>query len=452
MTRKGMQDGPGAQDVAAHATAPEGASQAQGEPQKQRRGRRAAGRKNGEGTYDLKRGMQRFRVPYVGPDGRSRTKEITSGTLKALRVKVKAWQEELARGLPVAGDEPTVERLVDEWLATKVNLRSNSLRDYGQIAARIKAGLDGHKVKLLTDAHIQAWINGERKKGRAASTLTKTKALLHQLLAHGERRGYVMRNVARLVNVPKRDQIDPDVYDRAQVERLLEEARAPRQPGQIGRPLTDWHVLLTVHAMTGLRPSELLALRWSDIRWNESMIFAQRGLLWTRGEAVPKLTPMKNAYSRRQIPVPPVVLDALQDHRAAQDALKAILKEGYDDWGLVFAVTNGPRIGSPIQEDTVSRAFAQLCASAGLPKMRWYNLRHSYATMLLDAGVPLHVVSGLMGHASVKITADIYGARAKRNTDVAGTYINKLFGGSPLREVRAAPLPALPTPLLAATG
>ena len=113
----------------------------------------------------------------------------------------------------------------------------------------------------------------------------------------------------------------------------------------------------------------------------------------------------------------------------------------------MFAVTNGPRIGSPIQEDTVSRAFAQLCASAGLPKMRWYNLRHSYATMLLDAGVPLHVVSGLMGHASVKITADIYGARAKRNTDVAGTYINKLFGGSPLRAV-----PTLPPPLLAATG
>ena len=184
------------------------------------------------------------------------------------------------------------------------------------------------------------------------------------------------------------------------------------------------------------------------MRWNESVIYAQRSLLWPEKAPEPKLVPMKNAYSRRQIPVPAWVLDALMEHRQKQDALRAVLQEGYDDWGLVFTMTDGTRIGGPLKEQMVSRAVAQLQQKANLPPMRWYNLRHSYATMLLDAGVPLHVVSGLLGHASVKITADIYGARAKRNTEVASSHIARVLGAP------HAPAAALPAgvPLPAAVG
>lgn len=395
----------------------------------QRRGRRVAGRKNGEGTFDTHAtGLRRYRQLYLGPDGRQRTKELYAATDKALRAKVKAWQAELSRGLPAADENPPLELVIDRWLATKVDLRANSVKDYTQTAARLKKGLGGHHIKALTDAHIQAWVNAERRAGRAASTLTKMKAILHQILAYAESRGHITRNVARLVNVPKKEQLDPDVYDRAQVERLLSEARTPNRAGVTGRPPSDWYCLLAVHAMTGMRPSELLGLKWQDVRWNESAIYAQRSLEWPSGQAEPALAPMKNAYSRRQIPVPSWVLDALHTHRVGQDALKAQLGEGYDDWGLVFAMTNGTRIGQPLREQMAARAFEQLRQAAGLPAMRWYNLRHSYATMLLDAGVPLHVVSGLLGHASVKITADLYGARAKRNTEVAAGYIARVLG------------------------
>lgn len=418
----------------------------------QQRGRRTGGRKNGEGTYDVHRGLPRFRASYTGPDGRTRSKELTAQTDKALRVKVRAWQAEIARGLPTEGENPALETVIDQWLATKVDLRANSLVDYTQIARRLKVGLGGHRVRELTDAHVQAWINKERKSGRAASTLTKTKALLHQILAYAEQRGRVFRNVARLVNVPKRDLIDPQVYDRAQVERLLAAATAPRQPGQHGRPPADWYALLAVHSWTGLRPSELLALKWGDVRWDDGVLYAQRGLLWPDSADAPVLSPMKNAYSRRQIPVPAFVLDALRAHRQAQHDLREVLHEGYDDWGLVFAVTTGTRVGGPMRERDVARAFQGVCLRAGLPRIPWYNLRHSYATILLDAGVPLHVVSGLMGHASVKITADIYGARAKRNTDVAAGYITRLaaspISGAPI----LAAVPALPAPAVEDTS
>jgi integrase len=149
---------------------------------------------------------------------------------------------------------------------------------------------------------------------------------------------------------------------------------------------------------------------------------------------------MTNAYSRRQVPVPSWVLAALRDHREAQDTLKAALGGGYDDQGLVFAVADGPRTGGPIPEQTVARAFDRLRRQGGLPGLRWYNVRHCSATMLLDAGVPRHAVSGLLGHASVRITADVSGARAKRNTDGGGAHIARLFGGLQEPQEPATPL------------
>src|SRR5207253_3177900 len=98
----------------------------------QQRGRRMGGRKNGEGSFDVRPdGLQRWRGSYVGPDGRTYPKQLTATTPKALRAKVKAWQEELARGLAaVASDDPTLEQLAAQWLATKIDVRANSLLDY----------------------------------------------------------------------------------------------------------------------------------------------------------------------------------------------------------------------------------------------------------------------------------------------------------------------------------
>ena len=107
-------------------------------------------------TITLIGGSWRSRSPM--PRDRARAKELYASTDKALRAKVKAWQAELARGLPAADENPTLETVINRWLATKVDLRANSVRDYHQTAARLKKGIGGHHVKVLTDAHIQAWV------------------------------------------------------------------------------------------------------------------------------------------------------------------------------------------------------------------------------------------------------------------------------------------------------
>ncbi len=159
-----------------------------------------------------------------------------------------------------------------------------------------------------------------------------------------------------------------------------------------------WVLLLT----TGLRRGEALGLKWSDLDLDAGRLSVRRTLVAVGYDV--KWSEPKTAKSRRSVALDAGTVSAMRSHRRQQLEERMALGSGYRDDDLVFARVDG----SPIHPQTVSQAFERHAKAAGLSPIRLHDLRHTAATLMLEGGVPLKVVSERLGHSSIGITADVY--------------------------------------------
>jgi integrase len=157
----------------------------------------------------------------------------------------------------------------------------------------------------------------------------------------------------------------------------------------------------------GLRRGEALGLRWEDVDLDHASLVVRRALKYERrdGKAALVLGEVKTVKSRRALNIPAPVVEALRRQRAKQASERLSVGEAWDDSGLVF--TNG--LGGPLDGRNVYRDFTSLCERIGLGRWHPHELRHSAASMMLAQGVPIEVVSDILGHSSIRMTADVYG-------------------------------------------
>jgi integrase len=160
--------------------------------------------------------------------------------------------------------------------------------------------------------------------------------------------------------------------------------------------------LYSVALALGLRQGEALGLSWEDIDFESRRLHVRHGLQRIAGEL--RLVEPKTRQSRRTIAMPGVVIDALQHHKARQTKERLLAGRRWSDTGLVFTST----IGTPIEVGNLRRSFWKLLDRAGLPRMRFHDLRHSCASLLLVQGVPARVVMETLGHSNISITMDTY--------------------------------------------
>lgn len=162
---------------------------------------------------------------------------------------------------------------------------------------------------------------------------------------------------------------------------------------------------MSIHLATGIRPSEALALQWSDVDWQRGSITIQRKLTRLRDNSW-KFDEPKTSKSRRSIPLPASLLEALKAHRKAQLEERMQWGKEWQDYNLVFTSEGG----TPVHErNLLRRYFKPVLTQAGLPAdLRLYDLRHTCATLLLADGENLKVVSERLGHSSITLTADVY--------------------------------------------
>lgn len=188
---------------------------------------------------------------------------------------------------------------------------------------------------------------------------------------------------------------------------------------QLARPLAvaeasanRWTALWSLLANSGLRPSEALGLKWSDVgsdrvRVAQVLVMGLKGGGWT-------LTEPKTRGSRRTVTLPALTMNALAWHRTRQEAEKLAAGDQYKDAGFVFA----GQLGQPLDlKNTTSRHFRPLLARANVPTIRVYDLRHTHATLMLSAGVPVKVVSERLGHASAVMTLNVYAVLSGQQED-----------------------------------
>lgn len=295
---------------------------------------------------------------------------------------------------PVASERMTVAVWLREWLEKEAarTVRPRTLTDYTMIVNRhLIPAIGHHRLRKLNPRQIRDYMEAKRQSGLSPRSVELHHAVLRRALRVAEGYEMVPRNVARLVSPPpvKARQFQPLTPE--QVQTLLGSIRGTR------------HESLYVTAIaTGLRMSELLGLQWGDI--DMDVVHVRRTLQRYQGEY--HLDPPKTERSRRSIPIPPPVVGLLREHRNRQLEEKVRNRpiwEG-DSWQLVFATETG----GPLNGTVVTHCFHQALKTAGLPRVRFHDLRHGAATYLLGAGVDIRTVMELLGHSDIATTANIY--------------------------------------------
>jgi integrase len=256
----------------------------------------------------------------------------------------------------------------------------------------IKPVLGRLKLKKLTPTQIAGFYQDKLAAGLASASVNKLHVVLHKALDQAVKWHIIPRNVAEVVKAPRPSPEEIRPLSREQAKVLLEVAQADR-----------FEAIYVLAVTTGLRQGELLGLKWEDVDLEEGVVRVRRTL--TRHKARLLLGEPKTKRSRRTVRISETAVEALNKHLAHQVGEKKHLGELYRDQGLVFATQRGTLVNPT---NLRKRSFKPLLKKAGLPAIRFHDLRHTCATLLLSSNVNPKIVSEMLGHATIAITLDTY--------------------------------------------
>ena len=251
--------------------------------------------------------------------------------------------------------------------------------------------LEGLYVKLLRSGLRR----GKNGGGLSATSVRYVHRVLSKALGDAHRKGIVTRNVVTLADAPQAQASGPrsriQVWDAPELSRFLTATADHRH-----------HTLWVVAANTGMRRGELVGLRWTDVDLARATISVRQAVVVVAYTL--HLSDVKTASGRRTINIDTRTVDTIRRWRDERQKVAREPGEAYDDHGLVFCKTDG----YPIHPELISRTFDRLVAKHQLRRIRFHDLRHTHATLLLKAGVPAKVVSERLGHATPGFTLNVY--------------------------------------------
>ncbi|NNC80211.1 MAG: site-specific integrase [Acidimicrobiales bacterium] len=294
----------------------------------------------------------------------------------------------------------TLGDFLDEWIVLQQDrLRATTLYSYEIAVDRIKRSIGHTKLQAITPLQLEKFYaflikdGGVAGNGLSPKTVRNTHTVLRKALSDAERLGLVGRNAAASARAPSDDRTESVTWSSDQMRSFLDHVATDR--------LYAAYILL---ATTGMRRGEVLGLRWRDVDFDGREL-AVANTLTTAGKRGVIAGPPKTPRSRRQIYLDDGTLAVLRERRAAQNAER--LAAG-PDWNSESDYVFTNEIGDYKHPDRFSQEFRRHVDAAELPYVRLHDLRHSYATLALKAGVHPKVVSERLGHATVGITLDLY--------------------------------------------
>ena len=377
-------------------------------------------RANGEGNI-RKRSDGRWEGRYTaGHDpvtGKRITKNVLGKTQAEVREKLRRTIEE-TRGLDVArAGEYTVGQWLEVWFNdyAMLKVRPSSHQTYrgyldhhikpyiGNIPLTKLSSLDLQRLykKLLSDGRVDRIESKKQPKGLSAKTVRNIHQIISSALKLAIEQRLIARNPADGCALPKAERKEMQTLPVEQLTSFLREAKD-----------SGVFALYYIDLTTGLRRGELLGLKWSDIDLEKGDLRVQRQIGRIDGKIIEMPLKTKNAY--RTLPLSADAIDVLMQQRR---------KTGNSEW--VFPSPTG----GPMSPDSVLHMLHRVLKRAGLPKVRFHDLRHTFATLALQNGVDIKTVSGMLGHFSAGFTLDTYAhvtTAAKR--EAARTMGNILSG------------------------
>ena len=356
-------------------------------------------KKRSEGSWSV--------VIYLGHDpvtGKERHKWHTvHGNRKAAERELTRLLREFDTGAYVDAVKLTVKEYLEKWLQdyARVNVAGKTFERYAAVVKhQLAPALGSLPLAKLQPLHIQTcysqMLQGGRKDGRegglSPQTVLHHHRILRQALQQAVRWQLLARNPADAVEPPRPQPREMRALDEAQTAWLIDATHGTRL-----------YIPVLLAVSTGMRRGEILAVPWQEMNLISGAVSVCRSLEQTKAGGL-KFKDTKSRHGRRPVSLPEITVEALRQHKAAQDARKALLGSDYQDNDLICCRDDGT-IWPP---NAFTSAFRDLLRRRGIAAMRFHDLRHSHASQLLRAGVSPKVIAERPGHSKVGFTLDAY--------------------------------------------
>ncbi len=368
--------------------------------------------------YIQKRGSSWSAIVDLPPDpltGKRRRKRVTAATKREVENLIAATIQAAQGGFTDAG-RMTLREFLDRWQeAAAPTLRPATRRRYADlIRLHLLPVLGSHRLAKLTAADVQRLYSDRLTAGLSPTSVRHVHGVLHRALDQAVRWGLLARNVTDAVDPPRRATPEARVWDAQQVMTVLS--------ASVGDNLEAlWRLAL----LTGMRRGELLGLRWRDVDLDRGVLAVRRTLSRGANSRLVVGEP-KTASGRRQIALPVSAVEVLRRHRVRQLELRLAAGPAYDDGDLVFPNERG----AALHPNSLNLRFHQLIARAGVPPIRFHDLRHTCATLMLANGEHPKVVQERLGHADIAMTMNLYSHVTAGMQRTAADRLDALIGAA----------------------
>ena len=355
-------------------------------------------RANGEGNIRKRKDGRwegRYTAGHDPVTGKQIFKNVLGKTQNEVKVKLKKALVEAGQVDFTKTGQYTVGTWMDTWFenVAKIKVRPSSHQTYkGYIDNHIKPSIgkipleklttmDLQKFyrKLLTKGRVERIESKEQPKGLSAKTVRNINQVISSAMDLAVAQKIILTNPTNACELPKVEHQEMQTIPAEQLQAFLEEARA-----------TGVYEMYYIELATGLRRGELLGLKWNDIDWKNGIIKVRRQVARVDGQIVE--APLKTKNSYRAVSISPQAIEVLREQKCKTN----------DQY--VFPSPNG----GPISPDSVNNMLKRVLERAGIPKVRFHDLRHTFATIALQNGVDIKTVSGMLGHFSAGFTLDTY--------------------------------------------
>jgi integrase len=339
-------------------------------------------RGKGEGTIRKRAdGLWEARIDLGVVDGKRRQKSIYGKTRREVQQKLADLKRQAAQGVNLAVPKQTVAQFLDHWLAYTVqpNLAAKTYQSYEGMVRIHLTPIIGHLVLTdLAPQHIDGLIQQLRTHDLAKRTVQYAVAVLSRALNRAVKYGVIARNPVDAIDMPGIDKRPPTILDEAQAAQFLATLAGHRL-----------EALYRVALSLGLRKGELIALAWRDVNLEKGTLTVQRS---------------KTKAGMRTLTLPDMLVEVLRDHWAFQQQERLVQGTAWKEHGLVFPSD----VGTPLLEGNLHRHFKQTLKKAGLPDIRFHDMRHSCASFLAAQEVHPAVAQKILGHTRISTTLEIY--------------------------------------------
>jgi len=348
----------------------------------------------------------RWVIDCYDQQGRRYRKTLNLGATKDdARKELRDIESKIDKGTFIPEKKtPLFSEVAEDWLKTKKHdVRQTTFECFTAIVKNKFGFFDNVKITQISIASVEQWIENMREQGVKFATVQYRIVILGQIMGYALRHRMIDFNPVKEAKKPRKkmgDTTKPQIWTPEQIKRFLE---------GIDSPL--YHALFSTSVFSGARKGEVLGLKWQDVNYDKKQISINRTFNHQR------LFSPKTQSSIRKIDVPPVLINELREWQ---------LKSGGRGEDFVFSADNGK---NPLREGAVDDYFRSILKAINLPKIRIHDLRHCYASLLLQQGESIKYIQTQLGHSTPNTTLNVYAHLMKdENPQAAERLERSIFG------------------------